>query len=105
MKPDNARSTEFPFVAGAAGFEASRIRFDGDRLFLDLYATGLRDASTVRIEVGSETIVPLYAGAQPQFIGLDQVTFELPASLAGRGRVEVRVIAGEVRSNAVELLF
>jgi len=74
-------------------------------LFLDLYATGLRDASTVRIEVGSETIVPLYAGAQPQFIGLDQVTFELPASLAGRGRVEVRVIAGEARSNAVELLF
>jgi len=55
--------------------------------------------------LGSETLTPLYAGAQPQFIGLDQVTFELPRTLAGAGKVEVTVVAGGVRGNTVELNF
>ncbi len=105
VTPDNARSTEFPFVAGAAGFVAAPIRFGDDRLFLDLYATGVRGSSSVQVLLGAETITPLYAGAQPQFIGLDQVTFELPRALAGAGKVEVTVVAGGVRGNTVELHF
>jgi len=103
--PDNARSSEFPFVAGAAGFEAAAIRFGEDRLFLDFYATGVRGSTNVQVLLGGETITPLYAGAQPQFIGLDQVTIELPRSFAGRGKVEATVVSGGVRSNPVELNF
>jgi uncharacterized protein (TIGR03437 family) len=47
----------------------------------------------------------LFAGAQPQFPGLDQVTLELPPSLAGAGKIEVVAVSGGVRSNAVELDF
>jgi uncharacterized protein (TIGR03437 family) len=105
VTPDNARSTEFPFVAGAGGFVAAPIQFGADRLFLDLYATGVRGSTDVQVVVGSETLTPLYAGAQPQFIGLDQVTFELPRTLAGAGKVEVTVVSGGVRGNTVELNF
>lgn len=105
VAPDNTRSTEFPFVPGAAGFVAAPIRFGDDRLFLDLYATGVRGSTSVQVLLGSETLTPLYAGAQPQFIGLDQVTFELPRALAGAGKVEVTVVSGGVRGNTVELNF
>lgn len=105
VKPDNSRSTEFPFVAGVSGFSAAPIKFGEDRLFLDLYATGVRGSASVQVIAGGETIAPLYAGAQPQFVGLDQVTIELPRSFVGRGRVEVTVVSGGVRSNTVELNF
>lgn len=105
VAPDNTRTTEFPFVAGSAGFDAAPIRFGQDRLFLDLYMTGVRGSNSVSINIEGETITPLFAGAQPQFIGLDQVTFELPRSLAGTGRRSVIVTAGGVASNRVELNF
>ena len=50
-------------------------------------------------------LTPLYAGAQPQFVGLDQVTIELPKSFVGRGEVDVAIVVGSVRSNSVKLLF
>ncbi len=105
VAPDNARTTEFPFVAGASGFEAGPIAFGEDRLFLDFYATGVRGSANVQVTMGGETIAPLYAGAQPQFIGLDQVTIELPGNFAGRGKVDVAILSGGVRSNTVELNF
>lgn len=105
VAPDNARSTEFPFVAGAAGFVAAPIRFGADRLFLDLYATGVRGSSNVQVLLGLDTITPLFAGAQPQFVGLDQVTIELPPSLAGVGKMQVTIVSGGLRSNVVELNF
>lgn len=105
VAPDNARSTEFPFVAGAAGFVAAPIRFGPDRLFLDLYATGVRGSSNVQVLLGPDTITPLFAGAQSQFVGLDQVTIELPRSLAGVGKMEVAIVSGGLRSNVVELNF
>ena len=78
------------------------LRFGHDRLFLDLYATGVRltDPSKVQVLIGGEPVTPLFAGAQPQYAGLDQVTLELPRSLAGRGRVEVTVVADGVRANS-----
>lgn len=105
VTPDNSRSTEFAFAAGASGFDTAPIRFGADRLFLDLYATGVRGSENAQVLIGGETITPLYAGAQPQFVGLDQVTVELPRSFAGRGRVEVTIVSGGVRSNTVELNF
>ena len=92
-------------MAGASGFEAGPIAFGEDRLFLDFYATGVRGSANVQVTMGGETIAPLYAGAQPQFIGLDQLMIELPRSFAGRGKVEVTILSGGVRSNTVELNF
>ncbi len=105
VAPDNTRSTEFPFAAGPAGFVAAPIRFGEDRLFLDLYATGVRGASDVRVRIGGETLTPLYSGAQPQYAGLDQVTFELPKGFAGRGESDVTILSGSISSNSVKLLF
>lgn len=105
VSPDNTRSTEFPFAAGASGFVAAPIRFGDDRLFLDLYATGVRGSTSVEVVLGTQAIAPLYAGAQPQYPGLDQVTFELPRSFAGAGRLDAWIVSGGVRSNVVELNF
>jgi uncharacterized protein (TIGR03437 family) len=34
---------------------------------------------------------PIYAGAQPQYAGLDQIDVLLPQSLAGKGDVVIQV--------------
>ena len=68
----------------------------GSRVFLELFATGIRNhVSPVVValnggqggnEMGSQNLTPAYAGAQGQFDGLDQVNVEitnLPALPAG----------------------
>jgi uncharacterized protein (TIGR03437 family) len=46
-----------------------------------------------------------YAGAQGSFPGLDQVNVLLPASLAGKGTVEVQLTAGGVAANPVQIVI
>jgi uncharacterized protein (TIGR03437 family) len=96
VAPDGTRSTELT---------SGPIRFGPDRLFLDLYATGVRGGAAITVLAGEERISPLYAGPQPQFAGLDQVTFEIPPAWATRDRVSLLVVSGTERSNTVELLF
>jgi len=67
----------------------------GSRVFLELFATGIRNhVSPVVVSLnerqqGSQSLVPTYAGEQGQFEGLDQVNVEitnlptLPASPSG----------------------
>lgn len=96
IAPDGTRSTELT---------TGPLRFGADRLFLDLYATGVRGGSPIEVLAGAERITPLYAGPQPQFAGLDQVTFELPREWATRDRIELTILSGAERSNTVELRF
>ena len=63
----------------------------GDRVFLELYGTGLRNKTgpaenppSVKAYLGGTSLNVLYAGAQSSFFGLDQINVELPNSLAGR---------------------
>ena len=63
----------------------------GDRVFLELYGTGLRNKTgpaenppSVKAYLGGTSLNVLYAGAQSSFFGLDQINVELPSSLAGR---------------------
>ncbi len=63
----------------------------GDRVFLELYGTGLRNKTgpaenptSVKAYLGGTSLTVLYAGAQSSFFGLDQINVELPSSLAGR---------------------
>ncbi len=61
----------------------------GDRVYLQLYGTGLRGRSAlsaVKLTLGGTPLTVEYAGAQPQFFGLDQINALVPTSLAGRNR-------------------
>ncbi len=80
----------------------------GDRLFLALFGTGIRGRSSlaaVRIRIGDLEITPDYAGAQPDFAGLDQVNFEIPRSLKGRGTVTISVVVDGQVSNQVTVVI
>jgi uncharacterized protein (TIGR03437 family) len=60
-------------------------------LYLSLYGSGLRAARSVTVLVGGVPAPVTYAGPQNQFAGLDQINVRLPASLAGRGNVNIEV--------------
>jgi uncharacterized protein (TIGR03437 family) len=73
-----------------------------------LYGTGIRHRSSlsaVSVSVGAVSVPAVYAGAQGQYTGLDQINFQLPASLRGQGSVDLAVIVDGQRSNALKLRF
>jgi uncharacterized protein (TIGR03437 family) len=78
----------------------------GERVFLELYGTGLRfrsAPSNVQVKAGGESLAVSYAGAAPGYVGLDQVNVELPRSLIGRGEVEVVLTADGRAANTVRI--
>jgi uncharacterized protein (TIGR03437 family) len=80
-----------------------------DQLFLVLYGTGIRGVqalSAVSVTVAGEKVPVLYAGAQPSFVGLDQVNAgPLPRALMARGEVAVVLEANGRIANVVTLAF
>ena len=79
---------------------------ESDQLFLILFGSGLRNRSalsTVTARIGGVDSETVYAGAQGDFAGLDQVNLRLPRSLAGRGEVDVALNVAGVPANAVLL--
>jgi uncharacterized protein (TIGR03437 family) len=88
---------------------------EGERVFLVLSLSGIRRANdpnndgnvneTVHLVFGGDEIVPLFAGRQPGFVGLDQIkSAEIPRSLIGRGRMNLAATAnGFATSNPVEI--
>ena len=87
---------------------AAPIVFGTDSHYLVLYATGLRNRSSlaaVTCTIGSVNLPVTYAGAQSQFPGLDQVVVLLPPSLHGLGTMNVVVIADGYNTNAIPLTF
>ena len=78
----------------------------GDRVFVSLYGTGIRGLSSLdnaAILVGGEQVAVLFAGAQGQFAGLDQINFEIQRDLAGRGEVDVLVSLDGHPANPVKI--
>jgi uncharacterized protein (TIGR03437 family) len=47
----------------------------------------------------------LYTGSQGLYTGLDQINVLLPASLAGKGTVEVQLTANGVAANAAQIVM
>jgi len=79
---------------------------DQSTVYVSLYGTGIRGAtSPVTCTVGGVPAPVLFAGPQGAFPGLDQVNVSIPATLRGRGAVDVVVTAGGQTSNAVRLAF
>jgi uncharacterized protein (TIGR03437 family) len=63
-----------------------------DIVVVTLFGTGLRkntDLTRVRATIGGVDAPVLFAGAQGQFAGLDQVNLQLSRSLQGRGEVPI----------------
>ena len=93
VQPIGARAVDLPLDLGAPS----------DVVVLQFYASGLRDAGEVRVQIGGEEAAVLYAGAAGRFSGLDQVSVQVPRSLAGRGAAEVLLTAAGQTAGAVRL--
>ena len=92
---------------GFGSFSAAPINMGSstDQVFLVLYGSGLQAAGTAGITatVNGISAQVVYAGPQGSFPGLDQVNLLLPASLAGRGNVNVQLTANGILANPVQI--
>lgn len=71
---------------------------------VQLFLTGVRYASArPTVTLGGTAITPTFSGPQGTFVGLDQINFVIPASLAGRGELDLVVTADGKTSNTVKL--
>jgi uncharacterized protein (TIGR03437 family) len=96
-----------------ARFDAAQNRFvptpidlgpETDQVFLVLFGTGIRfrsSLSSVVTRIGGTDAQVSYAGAQGDWVGLDQVNVHIPRSLIGRGEVDVTMTADGEESNKV----
>ncbi len=112
VKADGSQTYE-----AIASFNASTNRYDplpidlgaaGDQLFLIAFGTGLRNRSglaAVTANIGEAVSEVSFAGAQPGFVGLDQLNLAIPRSLAGRGNVDVAVRVDGKIANTVTINF
>ncbi len=80
----------------------------GEATILALFGTGLGEASSkdfvsqrVRVLVGGIEAKVHYAGPQGQFVGLEQINFELPPNVAQHGTLPVLVKIDEQSTNSV----
>ena len=73
--------------------------------FLILFGTGIRNAlpNNIRAIIGGLDIPVEYYGPAGGYAGLDQVNLRLPASLKGRGLVDVTIVVNGVSSNFISL--
>jgi uncharacterized protein (TIGR03437 family) len=79
---------------------------ESDQLFLILFGTGLRfndGLSNVLASLGGVNAEVFYAGAQGDFVGLDQVNLRIPRSLAGRGEIDVALVVSNKTANLVRI--
>ena len=106
---DNSRESGFTFEfdAGQGASVAVPIPLgaEGDQLFLTLFGTGIRNATTVRVSVDGAEVPVLFSGPQPDFAGLDQVNIgPLPRNLAGKTVTIVLTTSGR-QANTVTATF
>ncbi len=68
--------------------------------------TGIRGRNAltdVQVSVGGVLVTPQYAGAQPQYPGMDQVNILLPPALAGRGALTIDLSVAGQHANPVAI--
>jgi uncharacterized protein (TIGR03437 family) len=81
---------------------------EGDRVFLILFGTGIRGATSVAsvtAKIGDQTMPVAYAGQQGSYAGQDQVNIELQRTLIGKGEVSVILTINGRSSNTVTVSF
>jgi len=108
VAPDGTQTPVPVFDCGAAGCSATPIDLGGpgDRIFLILFGTGLRqeaNLANVHVSVGGSDASVMFVGAQGAFAGLDQINVQLPAGLRGKGGVPIVVIIDGQASNTANV--
>jgi uncharacterized protein (TIGR03437 family) len=77
-----------------------------DQFYLVMFGTGFRGRSAldeVSVTIGNQSVPVIYAGAQGQYEGFDQMNVQLPSSLAGAGVVNVVATVNGVQTNPVQI--
>ena len=77
-----------------------------DQFYLVMFGTGFRGRSAldeVSVTIGNQSVPVIYAGAQGQYVGFDQMNVQLPSSLAGAGVVNVVATVNGVQTNPVQI--
>jgi hypothetical protein len=74
-----------------------------DVVMLRFYASGVRDASDVRVQIAGQPVPLIYFGQAGHFPGLDEVTIEVPRSLAGIGDADVLLTVDGQPSSPVRI--
>jgi uncharacterized protein (TIGR03437 family) len=105
---NNTQTVEQLFTLTSAGdVLASPVSLGSttDRAFLFLFGTGIQAAGAagVTVSVGGTNAPVSFAGPQGQFIGVDQVNVQLPATLKGKGNVTINLTANGVAANPVNI--
>jgi uncharacterized protein (TIGR03437 family) len=99
VRADGSRSEES--VTGPI-----RLPGPSEELYLTLYGTGIRGRRSGAVVLfDGKGVDADYAGAQPQFAGVDQVNVKLSGEVVHSGRVAVSVRGAGVESNSVSLVF
>ena len=106
IKPDGAQSYE-----NVARFNETTRKFEplpidlgaaDDQLFLVLFGTGARAATTTGCTIGGLNAGVLFAGPQG-LAGLDQINVRLPRALMGHGNVNIAFRADNQNANVVTI--
>ncbi len=71
--------------------------------YLVLYGSGIGSATSATATVGGVSTTVAYAGAQGTYPGLDQYNVAIPASLVGKGAVDVVVTVAGLPSNTISV--
>jgi uncharacterized protein (TIGR03437 family) len=107
---DGSSSWQYTAACGAAPGSCVTVPIDlgsaTDQVILLLYGSGIRgrtSLSSVSVSIGGVNGEVLFAGAQGGYAGLDQVNVGLPRSLAGRGEVDVILVADGKTANTVRV--
>jgi uncharacterized protein (TIGR03437 family) len=110
VKGDGSQSFE-----PVASFDAAQNKFvaapidlgpASDQVFLVLYGSGWRFRSSlaaVTAKIGGADATVSFAGAVPNFVGLDQANLLIPRSLIGRGEVEVMLTVDGKTANTARI--
>jgi uncharacterized protein (TIGR03437 family) len=78
----------------------------GEAIFLVIYGTGFRNhggLGSVGVRIGGIDAQVVYAGAQGDYVGLDQLNVRIPRELAGRGEVDLVLNVGGLPANPVRI--
>jgi uncharacterized protein (TIGR03437 family) len=75
-------------------------------VFLTLYGTGIRNRSSldnVLVTINGISLPALYAGPQPNFLGLDQINVQLTPELSGSGVSNIVIKVDQHQANTVTI--
>lgn len=79
---------------------------EGEQVFLIFFGTGFRNRSSLSsaiVGLGGTNAPVTFAGAQGDFVGLDQLNVGLARSLIGRGEIEVTLMVDGQAANTVRV--